>query len=78
MNETERTMHLSAGLRYGRQATCTGKIDYKSERTAEKAVEKMAAKGAKPMEAYPCFWCDGWHIGRIMTRSEREQFSGGS
>lgn len=68
-------MHFQAGLAYGREATCGKKIDYRSEETAAKAAEHMMAKGSKELEAYPCAWCDGWHIGRSMTSKERQQYS---
>lgn len=80
MDEAERKLHLVAGVTYGRTATCGSpekpKIDYKSEETAVKAAASLTAKRAdgKVLEAYPCFWCSGWHIGRKMTDEEREQF----
>ena len=77
MDAETREMHLTAGEHYGRKATCGLKVDYKSEESANKAVAAMGAKGSKVMEAYPCFWCDGWHIGREMTETEVTRFSNG-
>lgn len=74
MNAAEREMHLSAGRAYGREATCGKKIDYRSEETAARAAERMMAKGSKELEAYPCVWCNGWHIGRAMTPEERSSW----
>lgn len=70
MDEVTRQLHLDAGRRYGREATCGVKIDYKSEASAQRAATKMMAKGSKELEAYPCAWCDGWHIGRKMSEEE--------
>jgi hypothetical protein len=74
MNEKTKQMHLAAGRAYGEEATCGRKIDYKSEESADKAAAAMSAKGDKVLEAYPCCWCKGWHIGRAMTWEERVQF----
>jgi hypothetical protein len=63
-------LHLRAGKRYGREATCGTKVNFKSESTANRAAQSMAAKADKPLEAYPCAWCEGWHIGRKMSEQE--------
>lgn len=67
--------HLLAGKLYGEDATCGGiekkkKIDYKSYASASKAAMAMMRKGAKDLESYPCYWCDGWHIGRVIQYEE--------
>jgi len=74
MSDAERQMHFAAGRAYGRIATCGNKINYTSQKTAEGAATRMTAKGGKTLEAYPCWWCEGWHIGRAMTAEERERF----
>jgi hypothetical protein len=67
-------MHIRAGLAYGRDSTCgrqdKPKVDYDSEATAVKAAAVMSVKYGRAMEAYPCGWCSGWHIGRAMTEEE--------
>lgn len=68
-------LHIMAGWHYGRDATCGSKIDYKSEASADRAAGKMMAKGSKELEAYPCAWCTGWHIGRKMTEKEKSVFN---
>lgn len=77
MERDEVAMHQRAGRAYGRSNTCRDgeKQDYKSEETATAIAVKMTAKFGKEMEAYPCVWCEGWHIGRAMTAEEREHFS---
>lgn len=74
MDERTRQLHLAAGRAYGRDATCGRKQDYRSEETAAKAATSMMSKGSKNLEPYPCFWCDGWHIGRTMPEDELERF----
>jgi len=73
MDDIEKALHLKAGYVYGKNATCGKKIDYQSEATAQKAAEAMTnkRKDNKQLEAYPCYWCKGWHIGRAMTEEER-------
>ena len=76
MDEATRQMHLEAGRQSGRDATCGPKIDYKSEESAVRAAEAMNSKQKvrKPLEAYPCYWCEGWHIGRAMSTEELAEF----
>jgi hypothetical protein len=42
---------------------CTRKVRYGHKVTAERAADAMTRKGSKPLEAYPCGYCSGWHIG---------------
>jgi hypothetical protein len=72
MDDRTFAMHIAAGLAWGEAATCGRKIDYKSEESAERAARAMMDKGKadKPLEAYPCAWCAGWHIGRATTPDE--------
>lgn len=72
-------MHLRAGEAYGRDATCGLKVDYKREESAIRAAQAMTAKrtDGKRLEAYPCFFCAGWHVGREMTDEERARFAHG-
>ncbi len=67
-------MHLVAGRTYGPDSACTGKLDYGSEESATKVAEKMSIKFCRDLEAYPCTWCGGWHIGRALTEDEVERF----
>lgn len=76
MDRSETDMRLLAGRTYGQETTCGRKVDYKSEASADKAAKGMMAKGRKDLEAYPCAFCDGWHIGRKMTDKERNTFKG--
>lgn len=79
MDDTERQMHLRAGEFYGKDATCgppgKSKINYAGEDSAARAAIRQSEEYQRDLEAYPCFWCGGWHIGREMTQEEREQFS---
>lgn len=70
MEEEVRDMHLRAGEAYGHAATCRSKVDYKSENAAIKSANKMSAAYSRKLEAYPCFFCGGWHVGRAMTSDE--------
>ena len=71
MDETEIRMHLRAGEAAGIERTCGTKTDFKSEETATKVAPKVSAKFGHDMEAYPCAFCSGWHVGRTMTVEER-------
>lgn len=60
--------HLEAGRQAGQASTCGKKINYQGEASATKAAERMSIKYERPMEAYPCYWCHGWHIGGKFER----------
>jgi hypothetical protein len=74
MDIHEFAIHIQAGRSYGRESACGDKVDYRSEAGAVSAAELMSAKHNRALEAYPCAWCTGWHIGRTMTAEERERF----
>lgn len=74
MDTVEVELHHAAGRAYGQEATCGHKVDYRSEGTASASAARMSAKYGRELEAYPCVWCGGWHIGRAMTEAERAQF----
>ena len=74
MDANDHDMHIRAGIAYGKDATCGNKIDYKSESSANRAVEKMMKKGSKQLESYPCAFCHGWHIGRKLSELEINKF----
>jgi hypothetical protein len=75
MERWEIDMHLAAGRFYGKESTCGRKIDYRSEASADKAAKGMTAKGSKDLEAYPCAFCYGWHIGRKLSAEEMFAFT---
>jgi hypothetical protein len=76
MNEGIYNLHLHAGKSIGKGKTCGSKIDYKTEEKAIEAVDRMNSKPntRNILEAYPCAFCQGWHIGRAMTQDELESY----
>jgi hypothetical protein len=54
---------FSISIPSDKDVSCTDKVKYGHRETAEKAVVKMEKKGSKPLEAYKCRHCEGWHIG---------------
>lgn len=68
-------LHKKAALSSGKDRACEGKINFKSEETAEKAAARLNKKTDRPnfhlLEAYPCPFCEGWHIGRKFILSGR-------
>jgi hypothetical protein len=75
MDESTTAMHLAAGEHYGQVATCDIRFGYMSEEGAVASAEAFTKKYGNALEAYPCFWCKGWHIARPMTPEEIERFS---
>ncbi len=67
-------MHRKVGSIMNKIGVCGEKINYKSEESATRAAESMnkrtERRGYHKLEAYPCFYCEGWHIGREMTEEE--------
>lgn len=75
MNAELFALHLRAGQHYGYASTCGQKNDYRSKPTAVRAAEAMSRKTGRALEAYPCYWCSGWHIGRELTPEEITYFT---
>jgi hypothetical protein len=73
MEDSIKKLHLIAGEKAGKEKTCGSKIKY-SEASAVKAAAKMNTKPTtrKELEAYPCFFCGQWHVGRKMSKEELE------
>lgn len=72
MEPKEQLMHFRAGKAYGRWATCGNKIKHKTE---DEARSLISEQDAATVEAYPCFYCKDWHIGRVLREEERTKFS---
>jgi len=69
---SQRWLHTFVGFMRGRVNSCltqkrdgsfAPKIDYKSQESAAKSAAKLTEKWKRPMDAYQCWFCKGWHIG---------------
>jgi hypothetical protein len=74
MNKYERRMHRWVCHVYGEKSACREKVNYKFEEKARVKAEQLTKKYCKLLEAYPCDFCGGWHIGRALTLEERKRF----
>jgi hypothetical protein len=54
--------------------SCGVKVKYDTEQQAEKSAKRNGKKWGKEMNAYPCYWCNHWHIGRKMSKEELERY----
>lgn len=73
MDDLTREVHYAAGREYGKEAVCEGKTQYAAEVNAvEEAARITTAK--LPIEAYPCAYCDHWHVGRALSPREGARF----
>jgi hypothetical protein len=71
MNSEMQELHLKVGKICGQEKTCGKKMNYKNEETATKSAAVMNRKYNNPdhvLEPYPCAFCGGWHIGRMMPK----------
>jgi len=68
MDEELHSLHLQVAYKVGKERSCGKKTKFLTEEKAQKAVEAHNNwEGRKhDVEAYPCPFCEGWHIGRIM------------
>jgi len=48
----------------GRERSCTGKNIYYTQLNASKAAEYLSAEYDKEMEAYQCYFCHMFHVGK--------------
>jgi hypothetical protein len=76
MNKDLQQLHIKVGIIIGKEKTCGKKINYQTEETAIEAAEQMNQKPntRNTLEAYPCGFCNDWHIGRKMTKAELESY----
>jgi len=79
MDSNEISMHIAAGRYYGRKSACGNKIKYFEESAIKTAIKlNTTGKARHSLEAYPCYWCSNWHVGRKMSQEERELFLSGA
>jgi hypothetical protein len=76
MNEDLQELRMGVGLVIGIDKTCGKKINYVTEDQGSEFADKMNSKAStrNTLEAYPCPFCKGWHVGREMSRSELESY----
>jgi hypothetical protein len=76
MDAELRELHLNAGRKAGADRTCGKKVRYPAEASAVRAADEMNQKPTtkKPLEAYPCPFCEQWHIGRAMSIDELRSY----
>lgn len=74
MKSDEYRMHIWVCHVYGKQSACRNKVNYRSEQKANEKAQTLTKQYCKLLEAYPCAFCDGWHIGRALTDEERSKF----
>lgn len=75
MDANEVRLHHAAGRAYGRAATCGRKVDHQTEARAQREAVAASQRYDRDLEAYPCCWCGGWHVGRTMTVDERARYA---
>lgn len=75
MTPEEHAMYFRAGEARGRKITCGVKIYHNTEERAREMAKSWGAKQGQDLEAYPCFYCWGWHIGAKLTPKEIEHYS---
>lgn len=73
MDDLTREMHLAAGREHGEQVVCEGKTKYTAEVNATEEAARITSKRL-PIEAYPCAFCDHWHVGRALTPEDGARF----
>jgi len=52
---------------------CGKKIKYHSEETAIRVAGEMQAKHNKHFDAYQCWYCNDWHIGKDEWDDDKRQ-----
>jgi len=81
MNKAEAQMHLRAAAAAGQGKSCGAKNKYGTEKAAQIAAFRRnrhpsrQVPGAVMQEPYPCPFCDRWHVGDAMTKTERKRWS---
>lgn len=57
-----------AGKKPRRWSTCVRKVRFATERDATAVLRTMLSLTDQPdrLHAYPCKFCDGWHLGHLI------------
>lgn len=76
MDPAEFDFRLRIGVSRGNAVTCTHNYDYGGELTASLAATSMSHLSGCPVEAFPCGFCAGWHVGPAVTNEEKDWFGG--
>ena len=65
-------LHLAAAKKAGQEKSCGKKQNHVTYENAYKASLSLngSGKARHQVEPYPCPFCSGWHIGRVMTKQE--------
>ena len=50
--------------------SCEGKTSYSSLSDASEAASRLNVKSKQRVEAYKCFYCDGFHFGHTKKKKE--------
>ena len=75
MDPAEFDLQIRARRVKGEWGNCTHFPHYHNELDASMAAAEVADQVERKTEAYPCYFCGGWHAGWALTEEEREQFS---
>lgn len=70
MNLNKWKAHLNAARYFGKESSCGGKQNHRTFSRAQKVAESATRKYGQTKVAYPCPFCDGWHVGRKMSQAE--------
>ena len=74
MDENIIKLHHRAASLAGEASACKNKINYESEERASRDALALNQKVNRPnfhkSEAYSCPFCNGWHIGREMSKEK--------
>lgn len=63
MDDVTFKLFRAFALKSGEYKSCTNKVKYSSEEAAQEACNRIIM----PMQAYPCPFCNEWHIGKYKT-----------
>lgn len=71
MNFEEFERRLLAHRNQGEwQSECLYLRDFGNEMDAGMKATEISVRVGREFEAYPCWYCGGWHIGRAITGEE--------
>ena len=77
MDQNEYNLQLKIAILCGEKNSCGTKINYKSEATSVKKALEINMKKGRNLEAYPCPFCNGWHLGSKKTKEDIDKITEG-
>ncbi len=78
MNAREFWLRTTVAFASGLDRACGDKYRYRTYALAEEAARAVSGKPENkyyPVDPYPCPWCRGYHIGKLVSKEGQQELA---